>query len=86
MMCRALLTEPSVSKEKRASTSVETFPGTMFKISLPNSTKRRSSVASTFSSISLPWALPYSTATSISLAYSAFLEAARMREGLVVAS
>merc|ERR1712144_112142 len=35
---------------------------------------------------SLPWLLPYSTATSISLAYSGFLDAARMRDGLVVAS
>lgn len=85
-MCRALLTEPFVSKENRASTSVETFPGTIFKISFPNSTKRRSRAASVFSSISLPWVLPYSIATSISLAYSGFLDAARMREGLVVAS
>lgn len=30
--------------------------------------------------------LPYSTATSMSLAYSGFLEAARIRDGLVVAS
>lgn len=34
----------------------------------------------------LTWPLPYSTALSISFAYSGFLEAARMREGLVVAS
>lgn len=30
--------------------------------------------------------MPYSTARSINLAYSAFLDAARIREGLVVAS
>ena len=54
MMWRALLMEPSMSKEKRASTSVETLPGTIWRISLPNSTSRRSRVASTFSSISLP--------------------------------
>jgi hypothetical protein len=86
MMCRALSTDPLMSNENRASTSVETFPGTICKISLPNSTKRRSRVASTFSSIVLPWSLPYATATSMSLAYSGFLVAARMREGLVVAS
>ncbi len=103
MMWRAFSTEVLVSKEKRASTSVETLPGTICRISLPNSTKRRSRVASTCSSIVLPWKpacqscssvrnspltcfLPYSTAGSISLAYSGFLEAARMRDGLVVAS
>ena len=93
-----------MSKEKRASTSVETFPGTICRISFPNSTSRRSSVESIFSSKSLPcvfhcqyvqgvrnlstltWSLPYSTAMSISLAYSGFLDAARMREGFVVAS
>jgi hypothetical protein len=76
-----------VSKEKWASTSVETFPGIIFKISFPNSTRRRSSAASAWSStLSPPCALPYATASSMSLAYSAFLEAARIREGLVVAS
>lgn len=34
----------------------------------------------------LTWSLPYATATSISLAYSGFFDAARMREGFVVAS
>jgi hypothetical protein len=33
-----------------------------------------------------PCFLPYSTATSINLAYSGFFAAARMRDGLVVAS
>ena len=46
--------EPWISKEKRASTSVETLPGTICRISLPNSTSRRSRVESTFSSMSLP--------------------------------
>jgi len=86
MMWRALSTDPLVSKENLASTSVETFPGTTFKISFPNSTRRRSRVASTFSSTSFPCSLPYATAVSISLAYSGFFEAARMRDGLVVAS
>ena len=47
--------DPSMSKEKRASTSVETLPGTIWRISLPNSTRRRSSVESTFSSMELPY-------------------------------
>ena len=46
--------EAWVSKEKRASTSVETLPGMIFRISWPNSTRRRSSEASTFESMSLP--------------------------------
>ena len=33
-----------------------------------------------------PCFLPYSTAASISFAYSGFFDAARMRDGLVVAS
>jgi len=86
MMRRALLTEAFVSKEKRASTSVETLPGTMFRISLPNWTRRLSSVASTWSSMLSAWFLPQATAASMSFAYSGFLEAARIREGLVVAS
>lgn len=32
------------------------------------------------------WDFEYATASSMSLAYSAFLEAARIREGFVVAS
>lgn len=55
MMCKALSTEALVSKEKRASTSVETLPGIMLRISLPNSTRRRSRVASTCSSMFLPY-------------------------------
>jgi len=86
MMCRALLTEASVSNEKRASTSVETLPGMILRISLPNCTSRLSSVASTCSSMSFPCFLPYWTAVSISFWYSSFLDAARMSEGLVVAS
>jgi hypothetical protein len=54
MMWRALSIEAWVSKEKRASTSVETFPGMILRISFPNSTRRRSRVASTFWSMSLP--------------------------------
>lgn len=86
MMRSALLTEAFVSKEKRASTSVETLPGTMFRISLPNWTRRLSSVASTWSSMLSPCFLPQATAASISFSYSGFLEAARISEGLVVAS
>jgi hypothetical protein len=43
-------------------------------------------VASTWVLMSPPVFLPYSTALSMRAAYSGFLEAARMREGLVVAS
>lgn len=86
MMCRALFTDCSVLKENRASTSVDTLPGMMLRISLPNCTSRLSNVASTFSSMLLPCFLPYSTAASISFAYSGFLDAARMSEGFVVAS
>ena len=85
-MRRAFWMEMSLSKEKRASTSVETLPGTIFKISEPNWTRRLSKVMSICSLSSLPCFLPYATASSMSLAYSGFLEAARMREGLVVAS
>ena len=86
MMRRALLTEAFVSKEKRASTSVETLPGTTFRISFPNWTRRLSNVASTWSSMLSACCLPHATAASISFAYSGFLEAARISEGLVVAS
>jgi hypothetical protein len=86
-MRRAFFTEASVSKEKRASTSVETLPGMILRISFPNWTRRLSSVASTWSSTLLPpCSLPYLTAASMSLAYSSFFDAARIREGLVVAS
>jgi hypothetical protein len=78
--------EAWVSKEKRASTSVETRPGMIWRISLPNSTRRRSRVLSTCSSMEPPFSLPKARAASTSLAYSGFLEAARIREGLVVAS
>lgn len=107
MMCRAFSIEALVSKEKRASTSVDTLPGMIWRISLPNSTSRRSRVASTFSSRSLPCmsskpeeakanidcsldlltcCLPYSTAMSWSFAYCSFFDAARINDGLVVAS
>lgn len=55
MMCSALFTVAWTSNEKRASTSVETLPGMMFRISLPNSTSSRSSAASTCSSTVLPY-------------------------------
>ena len=42
MIRRAFLTLASVSKENLASTSVETLPGTILRISLPNWTRRAS--------------------------------------------
>jgi hypothetical protein len=86
MICSAFSTLALVSNENLASTSVDTLPGTIFKISLPNCVNKLSSVASTCSSMSLPCCLPYATASSMSLAYSGFLDAARIRDGLVVAS
>lgn len=86
MMCNAFLMLPSSSNENRASTSVDTLPGTIFKISLPNCTSKLSNVESTCSSSVLPCFLPYATASSRSLAYSGFFAAANIRLGLVVAS
>merc|ERR1712072_1653225 len=51
MILRALSMLPCLSKEQAASTSVETLPGTMFRISLPNWTRRKSKVCSTCSSV-----------------------------------
>ena len=86
MIWSALSMEPCLSNEKRASTSVETLPGTILRISFPNSTKSRSRVASTCSSMPFACDLPYSTATSMSFAYSGFFDAARIKDGFVVAS
>ena len=60
MNWRAFSTDASMSKERRASTSVETLPGTIFKISWPNSTKSLSRVASTCSSRVLPYIVRFS--------------------------
>jgi hypothetical protein len=86
MMCSAFLTDSSVLNEKRASTSVDTRPGTILRISHPNCTRRLSSAASTCASMPAPLFLPYSTALSIRAAYSGFLAAARISDGFVVAS
>lgn len=55
-ICLALSTDACVSNENLASTSVETFPGTIFRISEPKATSSRSRAASTWSSIPLPCA------------------------------
>lgn len=86
MMCRALSTQAGVSKETWASISVEILPGMILRISLPNSTSKCSRAASACSSIVWPSFLPAETAALIRLTYSGFLEAARIRDGLVVAS
>src|SRR5579885_2665183 len=81
----ALATSPSVSNDKSASVSVETRPGTIFKISTPNNTNRSSWMRRT--NASPPAAFLFSaTALSRSHWYSGFWAALRMREGLVVAS
>src|SRR3569833_913656 len=86
MMCSALSIEALMLLVLWLSTSVDTLPGMMARISLPNSTRSRSRAASTWSSTDPPFFLAYSMATSISLAYSGLLAACRIREGLVVAS
>lgn len=55
MMRRAFITDASVWKEKRASISVETFPGMILRISLPKSTSNMSKLASICSSRVLPY-------------------------------
>ena len=50
MSLRALAMLPSVSKLKLAATSVDTRPGTTFRISHPNKTKSRSMNSSAISS------------------------------------
>ena len=86
MMCSAFSTLRFSSNDIFASTSVDTLPGTIFRISFPNCTSRLSSVASTCSSTDPPCFFPYSHASSMSFAYSGFFEAARIKDGLVVAS
>ncbi len=105
----AFSTVALVSEESLASTSVDTFPGTISRISVPDSTSKRSRVASACSSTSLPWWIGLSdhemsepvdnsqepnlrffcrtlTPISTDFAYSGFFEAARIRDGFVVAS
>lgn len=47
--------EASLSKENRASTSVDTLPGTMFRISFPKATSNRSRAESILLSIVSPF-------------------------------
>src|SRR3990167_1737998 len=80
MMRSARMTVALVSKLRRASTSVETRPGTWVRISQPKRTSRRSITSS--------MARPCHLAT-VSLSrgeYSGFCTALRISEGLVVAS
>ena len=65
MILRALAIWPSLSNESLASTSVETLPGTILRISHPNSTNILSTVLLTESSSS-PRVLPQATALKIS--------------------
>jgi len=82
--CEALVTLPIVSTAYLASIAVETVPGTICKISLPNSTCSRSRAASICSLNISPLLLPYSIAISSNFWCSGFLIAARMKEKLVV--
>ena len=75
-----------VSNDRRASTSVDTRPGMILRISSPNDTSRRSTACSTISWRLWPWALAYSTAGATILAYFSSFTAARISDGFVVAS
>lgn len=72
----------SVSKERRASTSVETTPGTIPRISTPKLTASRSSVFWR----SFPNFFPYEIASFTSSSYSGSWAAASSNDGFVVAS
>lgn len=70
--------DPPVLKENAASTSVDTLPGTIFKISQPNATSNRSIAFSACSSMFPLLDLPNSTAESMSFWYAGNLAAARL--------
>ena len=76
----ARATVAAVSKLRRASTSVETRPGTTFRISRP----KRTSTSSTISSSARPRCA--ATVSASSGAYSGCCTAFRISDGLVVAS
>ena len=80
MSSRALATVAALSKERRASTSVETRPGTILRISVPKAMSRASTAAATPLDL-LSWAAFWRSAW-----YSGIWTAFRMRLGLVVAS
>jgi len=75
-----------VEEDNRASTSVLTRPGTIFKISLPKLTRILSITASTKAAPLSDEPFRSCTALSTSGLYSAFSAAARINEGFVVAS
>ena len=77
---------PWTSKESLASTSVETLPGTIFKISIPKFTNAFSTARSMDSLWDFPFFFPCWMASSIRNWYSGFSDAAKIKEGFVVAS
>src|SRR5258706_156448 len=77
---------PFVSKESRASTSVDTRPGTIFRMRVPNSTASRSSALVIVCSREPPCAFAHLSASSTTSAYSGICAAAVMSDGFVVAS
>ncbi|MNG07414.1 hypothetical protein D3C84_907120 [compost metagenome] len=83
---RALAMLASVSKERRASTSVEMRPGTIFSTSRPMLTASLSPASMICCALSWLWDLAQLMASSISAAYSGISDAFNTREGLVVAS
>ena len=80
MMRRARATVAAVSKLRRASTSVDTRPGMVFKISQPKRTNRWSITTSS------GWPRCAATASASRGAYSGFCTAFKIKDGLVVAS
>mmetsp|Transcript_22173 Transcript_22173/g.54546 ORF Transcript_22173/g.54546 Transcript_22173/m.54546 type:complete len:204 (+) Transcript_22173:1486-2097(+) len=82
----AFLMEASLSKDRQASTSVDTRPGTIFRISQPNLTDSRSHTSLTRSSPFLLVFLAPAMAASSKWAYSGICAAWNRRVGLVVAS
>ena len=64
MMARAVSTIAGVSKDRSASTSVETRPGTMPASSVPKATASRSHIAAMTASRAPPWRRPQAMLSS----------------------
>ena len=83
---RALARVASLSKDKRASTSVEIRPGTYFRISVPTMTASLSPASRICWALSSLWVFAQATACSRKGAYSGICAAFSIKDGLVVAS
>ncbi len=85
-MARALSTVATVSKERSASTSVETRPGTIAASSAPKATASRSHTAATRAVVDPACLRPQATASSTIAACSGISAALSRSVGLVVQS